>query len=219
MKNLLNKYFEKIYVITSYETTDRFDDLNQKFMSENIQVEFVVSPKKKYFGNFLNEPSSLYIGSAAHSLYCSMESIFLASYLNKYESILVFEDDVVFADNYISKLTQFMRNLPDDWEILNLGYHINSTIPNTFKKFGKFQDGVDIVGTHAMAYKKCVFDYVISEFDENTYPVDWFLQKIIYKNFNTYFPVDDILFYASSYRQYELDNCEDYKKYKSTLDD
>lgn len=62
-----------------------------------------------------------------------------------------------------------------------------------------------------------VVNLLMDIIDSNIYPLDWFLTKNIYSNFNTYVCVDKI-FYASSYRDYEIDKDEFYKKYKSEIE-
>lgn len=48
-----------------------------------------------------------------------------------YQNVLIFEDDVIFCDDFLEKLIEFMDNVPSDWEMLYLGgnhnYHIGST--------------------------------------------------------------------------------------------
>lgn len=47
--NILNQQFKKIYVISSYVTQNCLNDLHTFFDQENIDVEIVIGPKKKYF--------------------------------------------------------------------------------------------------------------------------------------------------------------------------
>lgn len=130
MTSILNQQFEKIFIITSYATSDRIESISEKLRKDNIIAEFIVSPKNRHFGSFINEPSSIHVVPAAYSLYCSMESIFLLAKMHKYDNMLVFEDDVFFSDNYDIIVYNFMQDVPIDWNILNLGYHRHSTIPN-----------------------------------------------------------------------------------------
>jgi len=218
MKNILNDTFEKIFVITSYDTLDRVESLKSFLDSENIKVDFIVSPKKKYLKSYINE--NIFIGSGAHSLLCANESIFLISKICSYNSILVLEDDVHLVDNYKDKFIEFYQNVPDNWEILNLGFHICSNIEMdipTQPIAGKFiNNESSLIGTHAMAYKKQTFDPILNGLNTNDLPIDLFLLNNMYKDFNTYYPTTRI-FMASSYREYERDKAEYYKKYKSSI--
>ena len=47
--NILNKHFNKIYIISSYSTQNRLINLIPFFAKENIDLEIVIGPKKKYF--------------------------------------------------------------------------------------------------------------------------------------------------------------------------
>ena len=78
------------------------------------------------------------------------------------------------------------------------------------------QDKEEIVGTHAVAYKNNTVNFILNSIEGSVYPIDWFLSRNVYSNFNVYIPIDKI-FYASSYRDYETDKNEFYKKYKSEI--
>lgn len=215
--NVLNKCFEKIYVISSYATQNRLNDLLPFLNKENIKYELVISPKKKYFKidydkTVVNEP--------AQSLISVNESIFLKELYLKSDSFFVFEDDVNFDIDYIKKFDYFLNRIPKDWDIINLGYHAhNNHIHSKFSEFDvfyKLQDKEEIVGTHAVAYKNNTISFLLNSIETSIYPMDWFLTRNVYSNFNVYTPVDKI-FYASSYRDYETDKNEFYKKYKSEI--
>lgn len=218
MKNILNDIFEKIFVIISHDTLDRLDELTAFFSSENIEFEFIVSPRKKYFSTHINKDIDM--GNGAISLLCANESIFMRSRICSYNSILVFEDDIRFIDDYKSKILNFYQNLPTDWEILNLGYHICSNIEMdipTQPIVGKFTNLESrLIGTHAMAYTNITFNSILEGLNINDLPFDLFLLNNIYGKFNTYYPTTRIAI-ASSYREYESDKFADYKKYKSSI--
>ena len=45
--NILNKHFNKVYIISSYATQNRLDELMLILKKENIDLEVVIAPKKK----------------------------------------------------------------------------------------------------------------------------------------------------------------------------
>jgi len=42
---------------------------------------------------------------------------------NNYEYIIILQDDVIFRNNFITYLTNVMNNIPDNAEIINIGFH------------------------------------------------------------------------------------------------
>jgi hypothetical protein len=216
--NVLNKSFSKIYIISSYATQNRLNDLLPFLNDENISYELVISPKKKYFKDAVDDNSLMEMGS--YSLLSVNESIFLKESYIKSDSFLIFEDDVSFDMNYIEKLKLFINQIPKNWDIINVGYHAhNNHLHSKFSEFDNIynlQDKEEIVGTHAVAYKNNTVNFILNSIETSIYPLDWFLSKNVYPNFNVYIPVDKI-FYASSYRNYETDKNEFYKKYKSEI--
>ena len=200
--NILNQFFKKIYIISSFSTQERIPNL-----VDDINYELIIAPKKKYFDD-----------NGAFSLISANESIFLKESYLKSESFCILEDDIWFDINYKEKLNLFFTDVPNDWEILNLGYHPHtSTSFNDNLSYYKLKRDDEIVGTHFVAYKNNVINYTLEKIESNSFPMDWFLSKTICPNFNTYIYTDKI-FYQSSYRSYELDKNESYKKYKSEIE-
>ena len=213
--NVLNKYFNKVYVISSYATHSRLSDLLPFLDKENIKYELIISPKKKYFKPDYNITLA---NEGNQSLTSANESIFLKESYLKSESFCILEDDIWFDINYKEKLNLFFTGMSNDWEILNLGYHPHTPISfNDNLSYYKLKRDVEIVGTHFVAYKNNVINYTLEKIESNSFPMDWFLSKTICPNFNTYICTDKI-FYQSSYRSYELDKNKSYKKYKSEIE-
>ena len=215
--NVLNKYFNKVYVISSYATHSRLSDLLLFLDTENIQYELIIAPKKKYFKPDYNITLT---NEGNQSLTSANESIFLKESYLKSDSFFIFEDDVNFDVNYVEKFNFFISQIPKKWDIINFGYHAhNNHLHAKFSEFDKYynlQDKEEIVGTHAVAYKNNTVNFILNSIEGSVYPIDWFLSRNVYSNFNVYIPIDKI-FYASSYRDYETDKNEFYKKYKSEI--
>ena len=212
----MNQFFKKIYVISSYPTQNRLNELIPFLNKENIQYELIISPKKKYFKP---DYDKTLVNEGAQSLISANESVFLKESYLKSESFCILEDDIWFDINYKEKLNLFFTGMSNDWEILNLGYHQHTSISfNDNLSYYKLKRDEQIVGTHFLAYKNNVINYILEKIESEIYPMDWFLSKTIYSNFNTYTFMDKI-FYASSYRENELDKSEFYKKYISGIDD
>lgn len=214
--NVLNKYFNKLYLISSYPTQNRINDIVSFFKKENIECELVIAPKKKYFKPDYNVTLA---NEGNQSLTSANESIFLKELYLQSESFCIMEDDIFFDNDYIIKFTNLFNTLPHEWEILNLGYHEHSPINhklNSEDLYYKLNKNEEIVGTHIVSYKKHVVKYLLNAIDNCIYPMDWFLTRNVYSDFNVY-TCSDKIFYSSSFRKSENKNVF-YKKYKSEID-
>lgn len=214
--NVLNKYFDKLYLISSYPTQNRINDIVSFFKKENIECELVIAPKKKYFKPDYNVTLA---NEGNQSLTSANESIFLKELYLQSESFCIMEDDIFFDNDYIIKLTNLFNILPHEWDILNLGYHEHSPINSKLsceKLYYKLNKNEEIVGTHIVSYKKHVVKYLLNAIDNCIYPMDWFLTRNVYSDFNVY-TCSDKIFYSSSFRKSENKDVF-YKKYKSEID-
>lgn len=212
--NILNKYFHKIYIITSFSTEERFLNLNENLINQKIDAEWIVAPKQKYFINPKTKNDDNLPGNWSYQ--SAFESVFLKSKLLKLENFLILEDDIFFVENYNLKLEKILLEIPTDWQILHLGYHYASTYANDVS-FSKFENNMKAIGAHAVVYKNVVFDYILNTVENCTMPIDLYLNNDVYPVFKTYM-LNTRIFYQSSYRHYESDKFEFYKKYKSAVD-
>jgi hypothetical protein len=214
MKNVLNEYFEKIFIISSFDTLDRLENLIPHMHRESVLFEIVIAPKQKHLISCIE---GLKIGSGATSLISANESIIMKSKLNNYESVCVLEDDIFFVNDYSDRFDLFMKNIPDDWEVINSGFHTISKLQYTDSIYHRVISGDVVVGSHIMSYRSSIYDKLLDRLDSNKFPMDWFLEKNIYTTCNSYVPVD-VIFMASSYRNYEPDKNEPHKYYRSKID-
>jgi len=212
--NILNKTFDKIYLISSFLTQNRYYHLKPILDEQEINVEVVVAPKQKYFTFDVTDSSPNMPGNWSYQ--SAFESIFLKSKLLNLNNFLILEDDIVFAPDYIEKFERYYSTIPTDWQILHMGYHFYSTNFND-GIYHKFEGDMTAIGAHAVVYKNDVFDPILELVEKNTLPMDLFLNNTPYKVYNTYVAREKI-FYQSSYRHYEEDKNFFYKKYPSAVD-
>lgn len=123
---MLNKYFDKIYLINLDRRTDRIEECDEILGKVNVTYErfsaidgstLVPNPKYKLTPNELGCLSShLAILKEAKSL--------------NLDSVLVLEDDVELCSDFIDKIDDYMNQLPDDWQWL---YFVVHTLKNQIK--------------------------------------------------------------------------------------
>lgn len=212
--NILNKTFDRIYLITSFSTINRYYDLKPILDDQEIEVDVIVATKKKYFTRLVSDHSPNVPGNWSYQ--SAFESVFLKSKLLGLNNFLIFEDDIVFDDTYVDKFQRYYSTIPKDWQILHMGYHIDSTYFSN-KIYHEFLHDMSAIGAHAVVYKKDVFDSILDLVELNKKPIDLFLNHNIYTKYKTYV-ADEKIFYQSSYRHYERDKNYPYKKYPSAVD-
>jgi hypothetical protein len=212
--NILNKTFDRIYLITSFPTINRYYDLKPILDEQEIQVDVVIAPKQKYFTFDVTDSSPNMPGNWSYQ--SAFESIFVKSKLLNLNNFLILEDDIVLAPDYIEKFTRYYNTIPKDWQILHMGYHFCSTNFND-GIYHKFEGDMTAIGAHAVVYKNDVFDPILELVETNKIPIDLFLNFNLYKDYNTYVAREK-MFYQSSYRHYEGDKTFFYKKYPSAVD-
>lgn len=212
--NILNEKFAKLYIISSYNTQNRLNDLYPFFNQENIDVEIVIGPKKKYIKPDYTKTNC---SEGTQSHISATESIFLKESYLKSETFCIMEDDVFFDKNYKNKVDKFFSNLPTDWDVVNLGYHEYTTlnINYGFPTY-KIVKGERITGAHILGYKHHTVEFIKNVIENCVWPWDWFLNDEVYPHFNTYVPTERI-FYASSYRDCDPIQDFNYPKYKSSV--
>lgn len=102
--------------------------------------------------------------------------------LKKYESLLIFEDDVEFHPELRSRFSRFMAQVPDDWDAIYLGgiHRLEPIAVNT-----NVVRLVETNSTYAYALRNTVFDAFIAINERARVPVDE-TAKLLQKQFNFY---------------------------------
>jgi glycosyl transferase family 25 len=142
--NLLHQYFDKVLVMTVARFTERHERVKERLAG--IEFEFFFGADK----NELDEKAiqhiyhykpentlavrqvfpSLNTGEIACALSHTM--IYQAMLDNKWQRVLIFEDDVVPDYSALPLLANCLKELPANWELFYLGY-----LKNEKPSFGK----------------------------------------------------------------------------------
>ena len=123
----MNNYVDNVYLINMDKDTDRLekvtkecDKVSIKFerfpgvkvsdLSQNILDKYIPKETQKYRTNGM-------IGCGLSHLFIWQDAV-----QKNYKNILVLEDDVFFTDDFNEYLINVMEEVPDDYDILYLGY-------------------------------------------------------------------------------------------------
>lgn len=183
MAHLINETFDGVFCINLMRRPDRRAQAEAEFAKHGIYVEWVPGVD----GKELNIPpmtSSDGLPVRPGDIGCvrsHLKTVKLAK-INELENYCIFEDDVVFHNNFNELFPVFISQLPNDWGIAYLGGSHNGTkhfVSNNIVK------AHDIFTTHAVAFKHTVYDALIEVWEKQNEKVDLALATLQTK-FNTY---------------------------------
>lgn len=141
----LQRYFDKIYVITIKRAVERqqqvkhqLDGLTFEFFygvdKQNLGMDIIDTNKKHYTSKtrlFYRKNRRMMPGELACSL--SHRNVYNDIIENGYRRVLIFEDDVVPLIKNLSLLPEVFNELPEDWDLVYLGYTKHETITSTLR--------------------------------------------------------------------------------------
>ena len=163
MKNL-NEYFDKIYCINLDRRPDRWEKCSKLFDKYGIVVDrFPAIDKEKIANNGSN------ITNGQLACLSSHWNILNIADKNKYEKILIFEDDVCFDENINDHFEKNVKDIPEDWKFLYFGgNHLNGlvSIKNNIYRM------VSSLTTHAYAVKCDILPSILNIMAQANAPID-----------------------------------------------
>lgn len=155
--DVLNQFYEKIYVITIDKAVTRREKLkpllaglNYTFFYGKDKSELEKNPAE--LASFYNEHrakelhrynKSMTIGHVACSI--SHRMVYEDIVLNKYKNALIFEDDVVPDFDALKHIPEVLAELPADWDVLYWGYDKNGEAGLTEKIKQLYYHGLSAV--------------------------------------------------------------------------
>jgi GR25 family glycosyltransferase involved in LPS biosynthesis len=122
--NTLNDYFKKVYVINLDRRPDRWQQCQIEFNKIGVKVERIPAIDAN------NIPGSLSYRDKTYVAVTSVHSKLMNDAItNNDDSILIFEDDVKFVNNFNEIFNERIKSLPEDWDLLFIGgnhiLHVN----------------------------------------------------------------------------------------------
>lgn len=160
----LNNYFDKIYCINLDRRTDRWEKCKEQFDKLGIEVERFSAID----GNTLEYNNKKLLPGEIGIIRSNLELVKKAKE-NKYNNILIFEDDVEFTDEFNEKFEKYFKQVPADWCFLYLGgNHVGGTHPVN-RNLHKI---VHSYAIHAFAINSKMYNVIIDLLQKETEQVD-----------------------------------------------
>ena len=134
ISDLFHQYFDKIFVITLKRASDRqertkklLQGLNYEFyfgVDKNDLVYMDLEKRGIYNDKKAKELDRYGKGITLGGIACSLShrNLYQLIIEKGYHRVLIFEDDVVPLKDNLLQLPNAIKELPDDWELVYLGY-------------------------------------------------------------------------------------------------
>lgn len=195
--HVLNRLFPKVFLVTTDPPNSRYEYFVEYYNSIGLNYDLRIATNYSYFKKIYD--GSFEINEQEQSLESAYTSIFYESYYKKFDSIVILEDDNRCVENFEELFLQFYKNLPNDWDFLNLssyqlGYHKNKenyivTSVNEYVNKIKIKHSSNCtIFRHPNTYKM-IADKIVG----CKYPVDLVMTDFSYNNLlNSYSPNIDI---------------------------
>lgn len=196
---MLNKIFDKIYVINRKVDEDRKKNIINQFEKYNLKYDFFLATDKNDINktefennNLINLKSrDLFTGQIACAI--SHYRVYLDIIEKKFQNALIIEDDLIIDDNSFQDIEKAYKSLPKDWNLIYFGYtsHIEG---KEFKKHLIEKTTYGFFGTHLYAITNKCANILIENFLPIQLPQDDYIRDfIIQKNkINAYYSTKNI---------------------------
>jgi GR25 family glycosyltransferase involved in LPS biosynthesis len=117
---------------------------------------------------------------------------------NKWESVLIFEDDITLSSDFDSRLDYLMKLLPKDWKIVYLGFNGQ---PNTsLTKINKWVYSVkNVYGCFGMLINGNFLNEFINKIETNKTVIDEVIRTVILTNYTCYAFIPFLLYVNDDY--------------------
>jgi len=181
--SLVNKYFDKIYCINLDSRTDRWEHASNEFKKYNIEVERFSA----IIGTDFIKTIPVYHDALAKRpglLGCNLSHLGVVKKSKELglNNVLVFEDDIVFCENFELEFKKRIEQLPNDWDLFYLSgnnfYNKKSDYNGLIKVTENISKTTHTLTTHSYAIKGHMFDSIIEGIEKMDLPIDMYYRKL-----------------------------------------
>ena len=176
------------YVLNLDDEQEKFAYCKHVLSREGFEPQRMVAvrgadePHNSNYNEYFNSPHNsedLRLGRkaiqsvGAWGYLLTMKNIILDALAKGYNSIGVFDDDIILTHDFTLKFSRFVTSVPDDWEVLMLGAsQWNWTGVKLDDRLGWYRPNQVTNGSFAMIYHSSIFEKLIQSIDEMDSPFD-----------------------------------------------
>jgi len=172
--SILNQYIDNIYAL--YINDSELQNIKYKLNKKNIKAQYFLGVNgklslKKQFEDQTSKVNNKIKSIGALGHVHSFIKILEDAIFNKYNSILIFESDIYFSDNFDNKIK---NHIYKDWNILYLGasQHSWTDIDINLAKVNGYYNAKNTCGTFSICLKNNIFLPFLKELKKKVFPSD-----------------------------------------------
>lgn len=198
----LNDYFDRIFCINLDSRPDRWNQAQQEFTKHSIDVERISGIDGSKMN--LDFPSEIKEGAVG----CALSQFFAIKYAKQLNlrDFLLLEDDIEFHENINELFSEYISEVPFDWDMLYLGgQHFHGM--NLQKVSEHVYKCEYTLAAHSVAFKHTVFDRFIDKLIDITKPCDIHYAES-HKEINAYVIIPHLTWQRESYSDIEKVNVD-----------
>jgi GR25 family glycosyltransferase involved in LPS biosynthesis len=117
---MLNNFFDCVYVINLKRRADRLDHITNELRKINTTFKLIEAVDGNDVECNLKVGNGWNYKGVTGCAY-SHKKVFIDALANNYKQIIVVEDDNIFADNFNELFQSFIKQVPDNWDMLYFG--------------------------------------------------------------------------------------------------
>ena len=166
--NLINTYFDRIFIINLKRRPDRKEQMIKKLASVGIDnyefIEAIDGTQEPCISAYrIRSRMGFFEPPGAFGVLYSAMKVLVWSKMKKYKRIMILEDDAIFHRNFVSIFNNKVNSIPE-WVLLYFGTSMHSW---RFDKIDTIMDGFvrskgTIAGAFAIGIDSSIFDELIS---------------------------------------------------------
>ena len=162
----INNYFDKIIIVNLDKRKDRWKIIEQRLIEKKItnylRISAIDITEPPY--NSFKLPSNFYDTVGAYGMLCSASLVLQTAKKNKYNRILLLEDDIIFHKNFNKLFENNISQVPNDWYLLYFGTSMHNWRLKNRGIYHKhhFHSKGTIAGAFAVGIDYKIYDLLLS---------------------------------------------------------
>lgn len=176
----LRQFFGAVFCVNLQRRPDRW----QQFVA-NVPADWpfaAITHSQAIDGKRVPPPTWWKQGAGAWGCYRSHMSLIEHCLNHGIESVLLLEDDALFPDDFVSRVSEFLRHVPDDWGMLYLGgQHLKKNVQPPEEINQHVWRPFNVNRTHAFALRgatmKAVYKHLHAQDWRNGHHIDHHLGR------------------------------------------
>jgi len=162
----INTYFDNIYIISLTTAKNNRNRINKILSNYNIYYEIFDAVNGYELQNTSGFKKSILKSPGAYGYLLTMIKIFEDAKKNKYNKILICDDDIILKNNFVDEFDKNIKKIPYDWKVLFLGFSGPWVYHKTFRETFDYKNNYitnlySCEGSFCSGYDRSLFDKII----------------------------------------------------------